>query len=103
MNLRRTTCLLLLTLAGLPCSAPACGWDGGTVKLVPGIVEVQRGCCDNDGNLRLVVCSHVVLSGRRRVGVTLVGGMAIVVCASTWGVVRHVSRRKQSRNSVNQP
>lgn len=57
-------------------SASACQWDGGTTNIIPGVVELRRGCCDNSGQLLLVV-GPIRIELHGPAGLALVGGSAL--------------------------
>jgi hypothetical protein len=99
MMKRALLILVAMTFFALPGRVLSCEWEGGKTKLIPGIVEIQRGCCDNDGNMRLMVYSHEVLTGRKSVLGALIITFGFTACLIFCGffILCFVRRRKVSQ------
>ncbi len=65
-------------------SAIACAWDGAKIALVPGVVVIERGCCDNEGNLRVLVFSQVLLWNRWAIYAASALGIAAIAFFFRW-------------------
>jgi hypothetical protein len=92
MKFLMTTALLLAVLLVQP--VLACVWDGGTTEIIPGFMELRRGCCDNDGKYLLVLGPlKINLHTPLHLGV-----FAFVALAGTYGIVlraRALRKRKK--------
>ena len=68
----------------------ACEWDGGTTRIIPGVVEIERGCCENQGGIRLTFCS-VPVTGDRTTTYCILGIAAACTLAGVgWGITKCV-------------
>jgi len=95
MTKRPMAAMLNLALL-LAAPAMACVWEGGTTKVIPRVVELHHGCCDNEGNYLLVIGS-LKINLHTPIHMSAFGIFALAGISAS---VRLVKKRR--RNAANQ-
>lgn len=89
--------LILSIFLILASTTQACEWEGKEENWIPGLLTLQHGCCGMEGELRLVVCSLPIVTGRHAVMITLITVPFLCLAGFASCVAMILARRRSAK------